>query len=50
MLQIRAIEGDVVGDAIDDDGVLCRLVEVDGARFDKLCPDSIDIAGINMLD
>ena len=50
VFEVGAIERDVVGDAIDDDGVGRGLVEVDGAGFNELGVDAVDIAGIDVFD
>ena len=50
VLEIGAIEGDVVGDAVDDDGVARGLVELDGAGLDELGLNAVDIARIDVLD
>ena len=40
VFEVGAVERDVVGDAVDDDGVWRRLVEVDGAGFNELGMDA----------
>ena len=50
VLEVGAVERDVVGDAVDDDGVWRGLVEVHGAGFDELGSESIDVARVDVLN
>src|ERR1035441_7774698 len=49
VLQIGAVERNVVRDAVDNDGVARSLVEMYGAGLDKLGLNAVDVAGINVL-
>jgi len=50
VLEVGAIERDVVGDAVDDDRVWRGLIEVHGAGFNELGSDAIDVASVDVLD
>ena len=50
VLEKGAVEGNVVGDAVDDDRVWRGLVEVHGAGFNELGLNAVDVAGIDVLD
>ena len=50
VLEIRAIKRDIVGDAIEDDRVVRRLIERDSAGEDELGLDAGGIASVNSLD
>jgi hypothetical protein len=50
LMMISAIEGDVVRDAIDDDGVGRSFVEKDCAGLDEFGGDAVHIEGVDALD
>lgn len=50
MFEIGAIEGDVVGDAVDDDGVTRGLIEWQRAGVDEFGLNAGDAARIDVLD
>ncbi len=50
MLEVGAVEGDVVGDAVDDDGVGSGLVHVRRAGLDELGVDAVEGARVDVLD
>ncbi len=45
-----AVEGDVVGDAVDDDGILRSPVQVHRAGVNEFGLNAFDMAGVDVLD
>ncbi len=49
VLQVGAVEGHVVRDTVDDDGITGGLVHLNGAELDELGADAINFHGVDAL-
>ena len=50
VLQVRAIELDVLRNPVDDDGVFHRLIHADAADLHEFSLDAVDFHRVDLLD